>query len=138
MDDCHTDLAPQCDETRPKCSKCVTYGMSCNYDSNAPDLQMSCTGIVTFNSRKSCNGPADHSLVRKADIRPGLCLPIISSDCFSTFELDSRSIDRLGRFQTRTALSIGSPTLARMYQRVTLELAISVGSGPCTPIPQSS
>lgn len=42
----------RCDETRPKCIKCDTYGILCNYDPRHEDLQWStgtkgsCSGVV--------------------------------------------------------------------------------------------
>jgi len=33
------NLRPQCDETSPNCKKCLSFGVSCNYDPKVPDLQ---------------------------------------------------------------------------------------------------
>ena len=59
-----------------------------------------------------------------------LSSPIIIGDRDFTLKLDAQSFDRLGRFQTRTCLTIGPRSLAGEYQKEAIKLAITVTELP--------
>ena len=57
---------------------------------------------------------------------PAYLYPGIGPDIFSAFRLDRESWERLGRFQTRTVLTIGPIKTAQLYQKETIALACAV------------
>lgn len=56
---------------------------------------------------------------------------IVVSDQFSSYQLDSQSVDRLGKFYTRTVLSIGTEKAAKLYQNYAIEIACAVRMNVC-------
>lgn len=96
--------------------KCTDYGVSCNYgDTKTPDLQMSFQGFA--------QPVLDMVNVPKAPLPPP---PIIMDDFQpSTFQLDRQMLDRLGRFKSRTVLTVGNGDMAKLYEKEAIELACS-------------
>ncbi|KAF2687672.1 hypothetical protein K458DRAFT_428515 [Lentithecium fluviatile CBS 122367] len=47
----------KCDETRPRCSKCLAYGVSCSYDGSAPALDLSAQGSFQVDLSPSASKP---------------------------------------------------------------------------------
>ena len=63
----------------------------------------------------------DMRTILKAPLSPPLSL---TDSCQpSSFQLDRQMLDRLGRFQNGTVLSLGNADKARLYQRESIELA---------------
>ena len=132
-------LSHKCDEDRPGCRQCCSFGVSCNYDPNAPDLQTtynSMTGGVptkpmpprspSQSSMESCFSVGQVEILDS--MRPGLiCL---ADDGHSTFMLDIESQGRLNRFMTRTVLSVGPPQASGVFQTELGELMCGVCSCP--------
>ena len=123
-----TDILLECDETRPECKKCTTFRVSCNYDSTTPDLQMAFDGTAMIKSppkKPPCS--INQPLRGMMEVPVPACLyPVIISDDKSAFQLDGQSLDRLGRFHMRTALTIGNKRGAALFQNVIMRLACSV------------
>ena len=129
----------KCDEARPGCRQCNSFGVSCNYDPNAPDLQTTYRSVAgeaptkTLPPRSACESSMESCFsVGKVGIpeyvRPGLfCL---SDDGDSTFLLDFESRGRMNRFMTRTVLSIGPPQSSGVFQTELCELMCGVRSCP--------
>ncbi|KAK9328257.1 hypothetical protein V1520DRAFT_346561 [Lipomyces starkeyi] len=92
----------KCDETRPQCKNCKSFGVSCNYDLNVADLQLYISGTASITKS------------------PAFLFPVNND---STFQLDRQSLDRLGRFQVRTVHSIGPARIAQFYQNEVIRLA---------------
>ncbi|KAI9731741.1 MAG: hypothetical protein M1834_004530 [Cirrosporium novae-zelandiae] len=115
----------KCDETKPKCKKCTAFGVSCNYDPKIPDLQMSLNRTAGIKSPQKPPCPANQTFLRRVQV-PASLYPVIISDN-STFQFDRQSLDRLGRFQTRTAFSIGPTRATNLYQNLIIN---SAGSHP--------
>ncbi|KAK9483512.1 hypothetical protein V1527DRAFT_498343 [Lipomyces starkeyi] len=100
----------KCDETRPQCKNCTSFGDSCNYDLNVADLQLSISGTASINL---------HGMTKS----PAFLFPVIISDNEATFQLDRQCLDRLGRFQVRTVHSIKTARVAQFYQNEVIRLA---------------
>ncbi|TVY69038.1 Sterol uptake control protein [Lachnellula suecica] len=122
----------KCDEARPECNKCTTFGVTCNYDSKTPDLQMSFgkTAIVVDSS--------NHLLTKKKKndcflINPGILghgtleIPATLPAPFSgpTFEFNKHSLDLLYKFQFRTILTLGTARTAPIYRDVSVREAFA-------------
>ena len=115
----------QCDETWPKCNRCTSFRVSCNYDPKAPDLQISIDG-----TESSTKDPGKALCFNKVPSRMNVlsaCLyPALMSDKHPALQLDRDSWERLGRFEMRTVLTIGPITTSETYQKVTIKLAWAV------------
>jgi hypothetical protein len=120
-----TDVLLECDETRPNCKKCTSFGVSCNYDSKAPDLQTSFDGTATIKSLQKPPRSINQALLGMTKV-PAPLHPALILDNNSTFQVDGQCLDRLGRFHMRTVLSIGTSRAARLFQSVAIKLACSV------------
>ena len=120
---------PQCDETKPECRKCKEFGVSCTYDRKAADIQMAFEGTGTMINFETVPPPKDHianhtSLeLHKA---PPFQYPVVQNST-GRLQMDSLSMERLGRFFGRTALSIGTAKAGHIFQDSTLGIAFSVG-----------
>jgi hypothetical protein len=110
----------KCDEARPQCEKCIAYGLLCNYDPNASELQMSVQRLVKGNLEES-----NQVAIRKEIEWPSIprCFAIVCSDANTSFELDGQSLERLLRFRTGTVYTLASPTMIKLYQDDILKLA---------------
>ncbi|KAK9427001.1 hypothetical protein V1505DRAFT_95659 [Lipomyces doorenjongii] len=98
----------KCDETRPRCKECATFAVSCNYDPKVPDLQISFDGTASIKALQKQPYSINQALLGMIDAPASLYPTIIVSDNNSTFQLDRQCLDRVRRFQIRTALSIGT------------------------------
>jgi hypothetical protein len=70
----------KCDETKPDCSNCRSYGVLCSYRSNAVDLHAPSEVLTTVSAA--------------------------STDTADSFELDGKCVMSLMRFAAQTAVSI--------------------------------
>ena len=110
--------------------------MACNYgDPNAPDLQTTYHGVTFGTPAKKLQqdqaGPMESSFfVGKVEVfkylKPGLSR--LSDNGDSMIELDSECLGRLDRFNKRTALSVGPPNAAVVFQSEMIELVCAVCS----------
>ncbi|KUJ13585.1 uncharacterized protein LY89DRAFT_160287 [Mollisia scopiformis] len=115
----------KCDETRPKCEKCVSFGVNCNYDSGskASDLQPSYDKQVTLLTPPTT--PPSQGLGPRIKIPTTLYPPIITGDDLSSFQLDTESLSRLDRFQHRTVGTIGTKSAGKLFAHLTVDLALA-------------
>jgi len=113
----------KCDETMPNCMKCASFGVSCNYGSKAADLEISFAGTAII---KEVERPLDPFLAANLGFAevPAPLSPLICVRNDPNFKLDSLSMDRLFRFQTRTVLTIGNRTVSRLLQNAVSKLAL--------------
>jgi hypothetical protein len=123
----------QCDETKPKCNKCTTFGVTCNYDPKAADLQMSFDGVVSMKIP-----PKSTAIIsqppRPITKMPDFLYPPIISDNLSSYHMDRQSLERLDRFHRRTVLSLGTARTAPLFQAEVFKLAYSVNPPSQSPI----
>ncbi|KAG9231116.1 hypothetical protein BJ875DRAFT_470444 [Amylocarpus encephaloides] len=113
----------KCDEARPQCLKCVDYGVTCNHDATIPDLEMFGAKLVHLESNSTTQVSPIRITQPKPSVPRFLYPPVISTDGYSSFELDRGCLDRLNRFRTRTVLSIGPPKTACVYQNIAVSMA---------------
>jgi hypothetical protein len=112
----------KCDETKPTCGNCVSFEVSCNYDSRTPDLQVR-TGSAACIDALDQFGLSINVMMR------GMINVSLNRDRVAElennemFQLDSEDLERLGRFQTRTVLTFGTPISAQVYQKEVIKLA---------------
>ncbi|KAF2451737.1 hypothetical protein P171DRAFT_493181 [Karstenula rhodostoma CBS 690.94] len=93
----------KCDETKPQCRSCSTYGVVCNYVSNTPDLQVLAVGL---HANRPGRRPDLH--VRQyvynqlpSPVQTSLKPIIVCSDENYEFRMDERCFAGLERFASR-------------------------------------
>ncbi|CZR67965.1 related to ECM22 Sterol regulatory element binding protein, member of the fungus-specific Zn[2]-Cys[6] binuclear cluster family of transcription factors [Phialocephala subalpina] len=118
----------KCDETRPKCEKCVSFGVTCNYDSKNSDLQPSYDMQVNLTSPMvppQTPGPTTHITFPQFGVPRTIYPPIITGDDMGSFQLDMDSLGRLDRFQNRTVHTVGTKSAGKLFARLTVDLALA-------------
>lgn len=112
----------KCDEARPECTHCLDFGVSCNYDPKVPDLQLRRGAAIYINAIGSAS-PSVHesmlSMINASDQRNRA----VGKKADGPFRFDTQDLERLGRFQNRTVLTIGTKRTAEVYHATLIHLA---------------
>ena len=116
----------QCDESKPKCQKCTSFGVLCSYDSQNSDLQSSFDRAANMGTLQIL--PYALKQTVPSIITPSLRLRSTGSsdgrDAIYDFQL--RDLELLKKFQTRTVYTITTDQNLHLYQKQSLQLAHSV------------
>ncbi|KAB8260741.1 hypothetical protein BDV32DRAFT_122494 [Aspergillus pseudonomiae] len=93
----------KCDEAKPHCKRCSSYGVLCNYMSNIPDLQPT-------------TADAGRPLVvrGKAELRPPVSSSVWTSDESTTYQLNARCQDFITRYYGRSLTIPDDPNLVHV------------------------
>lgn len=111
----------KCDEQKPHCLKCRTYGVVCNFASDIPDIQpLWGTGDKFQLQTYLCLGSPKASVSNA----------IWASDGVRFLTLDAHDHDLFTRFRYRTLYSLGGAELVNIYEQHILQAAFSVSSIP--------
>ncbi|KAF2796585.1 hypothetical protein K505DRAFT_237379 [Melanomma pulvis-pyrius CBS 109.77] len=135
----------KCDETRPRCQKCLSYGVSCNYNGKESSLELSAQGSfqVDLSPRSSLsNRVVDMGLSPPLSINQNMVA--MANDCLNTgsLDMDIKSMDGfrhwhqanfwtfteqdlgvMKRFQERTVMTIGTKKTAPAYRDCIYQLS---------------
>lgn len=106
-------LDVKCDERRPNCRKCCSFGISCNFMLNVPDLQPIVMDTNTPMTRKETSP------------QPAISSSIWTYDRFTCYELNTRCQDFLSRYLERSLVTPYDPNMVHVNRRL-LRLAFSV------------
>lgn len=128
----------QCDEARPRCTKCEAYGVICNYQNTVPDLQLASEqrsqwGVFrvsepqrTTSARRNPQPPAPASAY-SPPIYPPLSVPLVSADETTCVELNLLVVDFLNRFWAHNAApELAGPAVKRAFEEQITRLAFQV------------
>ncbi|OBR13468.1 C6 finger domain-containing protein [Colletotrichum higginsianum IMI 349063] len=106
----------KCDQGKPGCKRCVSFGVMCNFlSTNVPDLQP----IVA-----DTGGPLEVEVRGRTGIRPPLSNAVWTSDATASFQLNAKCQDFITRYLGRSLLSPDDPSMAQVNRRL-LELAFT-------------
>lgn len=109
-----TSLALKCDEGRPHCKRCTSFGVLCNFVSNIPDLQP----IAADTGRPL--------VVRgKAELRPPIASAVWTSDEFISYQLNAKCQDFITRYLGRSLINPDDPNMIHVNRKL-LRLAFAV------------
>jgi hypothetical protein len=108
---------PQCDETRPYCARCRTYGVLCNFGLNVPDLQP----LSEERAKQEITCRA-----RLPSPRPAISNAIWADDGSTFLMLDSQDQDLFNRFRYRTIYSLGGSAMVDIYENHMLWASFTV------------
>lgn len=92
----------QCDESKPQCKKCISYGLMCNFLPGSKELQSVAPDADCL------EGMSDRIRGKKARIECGVIEPVWTSDASSSYQLTSREQHLLHRY---LGLSLMAPDL---------------------------
>jgi hypothetical protein len=113
----------KCDETYPRCRKCASFSVDCDYDSTCNELQLAMSGTGVFEAPQ---GPpvSFHRLVLSM-INAPLKAHSPNSKIASSpvYELRLEDLEVVSRFQSRTVLTIGTKESVHVYQREWFKVA---------------
>ena len=123
---CMTERFLQCDESKPRCQKCTSFGVFCSYDSQKSDLQSSFDGVAKIGTLQIL--PYALKQTVSSVITPSLRLRSTGSsdgrDAIYDFQM--QDLELLKKFQTRTVFTITTDQNLHLYQKQSLQLAHSV------------
>lgn len=115
---------PQCDETKPACTRCRTSGFTCNYTASTPSLQLATSGVLKFDVNLNFGIPPP---------APRFRIPVAVPLAGRTGEYEMRERDYavLDRFKRRTVLTMGTGGTRWVYT----ESAFDLGKTVCLSYP---
>ncbi|CAJ2500510.1 Uu.00g033630.m01.CDS01 [Anthostomella pinea] len=107
----------KCDELKPQCKKCTSFGVSCNFmSSHIPDLQP----VVP--------GPRRPTVVARGNAKPQLQPPVTSavwtSDEAASYQLNAKCQDFVTRYLGRSLVAADNPQMTHINRRL-LKLAFA-------------
>ncbi|KAF4343787.1 C6 finger domain protein [Fusarium beomiforme] len=106
----------KCDETKPQCMKCQTYGVLCNFEPNVLDLQ-------PLSEQKTKKQITQQSIQPSPRSTIGNCIWAADGTTFSM--LDVYDHDLFTRFRLRTLHSLGGPEMVDIYEKHMLALSFT-------------
>ena len=107
----------QCDETRPHCARCRTYGVLCNFSLSVPDLQ-------PLPEKQRQQGTRSGFV----SLQPPVGKAIWAEDGSSYFVLDTQDQELFRRFRYRTLHSLGGPAMVDIFENYMLRASFTVSS----------
>ncbi|KAL4944289.1 hypothetical protein BDV06DRAFT_210390 [Aspergillus oleicola] len=111
----------KCDESKPQCKRCRSFGVLCNFMSNIPDLQPVATGsdkgrpLVVRPRVKAGGGPR---------LQRPLAASIWTSDSSYHYQLNTRCQDFVTRYLGRSLVTPNDPEMIQVNLKL-LELAFT-------------
>ncbi|KAI3316670.1 hypothetical protein HD806DRAFT_516919 [Xylariaceae sp. AK1471] len=103
----------KCDEGKPQCKRCSSFGVLCNFMSNVPDLQP----VAADTGRPL--------VVRgRAELRAPLTNAIWTSDATTTYQLNAKCQDFITRYLGRSLIAVDDPVIKQVNRKL-LKLAFA-------------
>ncbi|KAH6871620.1 hypothetical protein B0T10DRAFT_500401 [Thelonectria olida] len=103
----------KCDEGKPQCKRCITFGVLCNFMSNITDLQP-----VAADAGRPM-------VVRgRAELQPPLTNAVWTSDASTSYHLNARCQDFITRYLGRSLITPDDPNMIQVNRKL-LELAFA-------------
>ncbi|KAJ5289487.1 uncharacterized protein N7443_009740 [Penicillium atrosanguineum] len=97
----------KCDEEKPDCKRCISFGVLCNFMSNIPDLQP----IAADTGRPL--------VVRgKAELQPPISSAIWTSDEFISYQLNAKCQDFITRYLGRSLITPDDPNMIHVNRKL--------------------
>ena len=121
-----TKATLECDENRPRCKKCTSFGVLCNYDGQYSQLQLSVSGAAKIETLQILPYALKQTI--PSIIAPSLRLQSTRSleSRHARYDFREQDLELLNKFQTRTVFTITTEQNLSAYQKETFKLAHSV------------
>ncbi|KAJ5713131.1 uncharacterized protein N7483_010312 [Penicillium malachiteum] len=97
----------KCDEGKPQCTRCCSFGVLCNFMSNIIDLQP-----IGADAGRS------FTVQKKMKLQPPLASAIWTSDASTTYQLSSRCQDFITRYYRRSLLIPDDPNVIEVNRKL--------------------
>ncbi|KAF9892046.1 hypothetical protein FE257_002452 [Aspergillus nanangensis] len=106
----------KCDESKPRCKKCSSFGVLCNFMSNIPDLQP-----IAADTASPLRVP------RKTELQPHVASAVWTADEFTSYQLNARCQDFITRYLGRSLVTStpDDPNMVHVNRKL-LSLAFAV------------
>ncbi|KAK3935354.1 hypothetical protein QBC46DRAFT_323547 [Diplogelasinospora grovesii] len=108
----------KCDEAKPHCKRCQSFGVSCTYDRISSDLQSLAEAAFTVNIPQTAPVSLNQQVlgmlndsVRRQSARD------------RAFQFNMHDLELINRFHERTIMSMGTDDTRHIYQRECVRLA---------------
>ncbi|GFF53399.1 predicted protein [Aspergillus lentulus] len=105
----------KCDESKPHCKRCTSFGVLCNYMFNVPDLQP-----IAADTGKSLVV----EVLGRADLQPPVASPVWISDESTFYQLNAKCQDFITRYLGRSLITPDDPNMI-LVNRKLLRLAFA-------------
>ncbi|KAI0423547.1 hypothetical protein F5Y09DRAFT_336495 [Xylaria sp. FL1042] len=97
----------KCDEGKPRCKRCSSFGLLCNFTSGVPDLQPVADDLVR------------PSVVQKgAEPQPPLAGNVWTSDTSTFYQLDAKCQDFVTRYLGRSLITPDDPNMVEVNRKL--------------------
>lgn len=115
----------KCDESKPRCQKCVSYGLECSLESGlgVSDMQLEFAGSFRVDLGPSGRAPFHLPLPRVLPDLPTY-LPLAGAQGLEMYQISPFDRDLLKKFRENAMLTSGPKENAMVFQAQTLEFAI--------------
>ena len=129
----------KCDEGKPQCEKCISYGVTCDYDGDGCDeLQLPGEGAFRFISQPLENAPTNKReyLLPKDSMSPDdkddkiegmLNVPISLHETGELYYISKEDVEILYHFRDSTVFTIGTAQTVPLYRAEIVNMVCSVG-----------
>ncbi|TVY42685.1 hypothetical protein LOCC1_G006958 [Lachnellula occidentalis] len=97
----------KCDEGRPQCKRCSSFGILCNFKLNVPDLQP-----VADDAVRSLVGR------ERAGLQPPLTSAVWTSDASTFYQLDAKCQDFVNRYLGRSLITPDDPNMIEVNRKL--------------------
>ncbi|KAL4889329.1 hypothetical protein BDV59DRAFT_210379 [Aspergillus ambiguus] len=97
----------KCDEGKPHCNRCSSFGILCNFMSNVPDLQPVGAGT-------------GRPLVvrKKADLQPPVASAVWTADESTSYQLNAKCQDFITRYLGRSLMTPDDPNMVHVNRKL--------------------
>ncbi|KAK2767302.1 C6 finger domain-containing protein [Colletotrichum kahawae] len=118
----------KCDETKPRCKKCLDYGVTCTYGPTSEAASLSVEVAFKVDLAPCRAKPPTARSRKAAPYLPRTLPPPLPSagspeSPDAAYQLTPVDVRLLERFQKRTVISFGTPATKDIYERKTLPIA---------------
>lgn len=111
----------KCDETYPRCQRCTSFSVSCDYESVSNKLELAMNGAGVFHTPQKLPVSFNQLILSMVNTPHKMRLPEPEQGFAHDLRLEDLEI--LSRFQSRTVLTIGTKESAHVYQREWFKVA---------------
>ncbi|KAK4446555.1 hypothetical protein QBC34DRAFT_304916 [Podospora aff. communis PSN243] len=112
----------KCDESKPRCLKCVSFGVGCSYEPGVSEMQLDVFGSFRVDMSPSAHSPASLPLPRSLPDLPTY-LPLVGTSG-ELYQVTSFHRNLLKKFRESVVLTVGPKDAALVFQAHALEFSI--------------
>ncbi|KAK0648600.1 hypothetical protein B0T16DRAFT_117327 [Cercophora newfieldiana] len=118
----------KCDESKPRCQKCISFGIGCSYEAGVPEMHLDFAGSfrvdLSGSGSQSFAFSVNPSLPRLLPDFPTY-LPVAGGKKDQLYQLSPIDKRRLQGFKERGVLTVGPREAAMVFQSHALEFSVN-------------